>query len=252
MQKMINYDKNKIIIIVHINENYKDIADIFFKLFKIHWPDCPFQVIVSFKEKKFGNYSYESYVANKDSTLPDDVYCIMDEYGADYSISFLGDAFITDKIDTISIKNVIGRIIDVSAGYCRVFNSSNKTKDFSEINYKELYAVSFIAFIVSKEFAENEFKNTSDLEFERKYLEAAKNCSQIRNDMYAIPNNLFNISHGIVKGVWIRRSYNKVKNILGNKFYTKRKKMSIANSLLYSFRLFARRIGLTALLKRVL
>ena len=243
-------EKYKTIIIVHVNDNYKDISDIFFELFKINWPDCPFQVIVSYKKYMFNDYSYEAYVADKDSTLPNDVLCIMNAYKADYSISFLGDAFITDKINTSNINDVITSMIRLSAGYCRLFNSSNKAKKFSRINFKELYAVSFIAFIVSKSFAEEEFKNISDLEFELKYLNSAKNSLQAKNNMFQVPNNLFNISHGIVKGVWVRQSYYRVKAILGDKFYTTRKKMPIINYLIYSFRLFVRRIGLTALVKR--
>ena len=49
-------------------------------------------------------------------------------YQADYCISLLGDAFITDKVDTQQFLQHIQKFSSHNFKYCKLYHSSNKTK----------------------------------------------------------------------------------------------------------------------------
>jgi hypothetical protein len=202
-------ETEKWILIVHMNKRYADVAQVFNLLFERNWPDCPFKVIYSYSPSMFGNFNNDKY-ESKEGTLGDDVYKIMQLYHADYCISLLGDAFITDKVDTQQFLQQIRKLISRNFKYCRLYHSSNRTKKLANIRKIELYGISFIAFMCSYDFAYNELKGKTDLDVEKKYILIARKsrCTQdVYRDMYALPNTSLSIEHGIVKGKWARKVY---------------------------------------------
>lgn len=231
------------IIIVHVNKSYKDIADIFSLLIKKNWPDCPYQIIYSYTPFAFEDYTGEKYESST-GLLPDNVYQIMTKYQADYAISLLGDAFITEKVDTKQFEGILETLQQYHFDYCRLFHSANKVKKLKHIRKSELYGVSFIAFICSYKYAEREFKGKSDSEFEKKYIEITRTCDNKRaayRNIYALPNSTLCIEHGVVKGKWIRKVYSDVnKQIDVRSIGESRECMSPKEDILFNARLFMR------------
>jgi hypothetical protein len=239
-------ETEKWILIVHMNKRYADVAQVFNLLFERNWPDCPFKVIYSYSPSMFGNFNNDKY-ESKEGTLGDDVYKIMQLYHADYCISLLGDAFITDKVDTQQFLQQIRKLISRNFKYCRLYHSSNRTKKLANIRKIELYGISFIAFMCSYDFAYNELKGKTDLDVEKKYILIARKsrCTQdVYRDMYALPNTSLSIEHGIVKGKWARKVYKDINRTVNIQTIRgggqQHSCMSIVEELIYDLKLFIR------------
>ena len=50
----------KWIVIVHLNNRYEDVSQVFDVLFKRYWSDCPFNVIYSYSPCVFGKFNNEN------------------------------------------------------------------------------------------------------------------------------------------------------------------------------------------------
>lgn len=244
----------KSIVIIHVTKKYEDIADLFVELLKKNWEDCPYEIIVSYKGMKFKDYGFESYVSSMDSTLPKDIYDIMSKYQADYCFSFLGDAFITSKICNNYIERLLMLMENKSIDYCRLFNTTYNEKLLCPIPLSERYGVSFIAFIVSKNFVEKEFSNNeSDIDFEVKYLKISNPLSKkCFKHMYALPNGVFSIVHGIAKGIWIKQAYEQLCDYYGKELSTKRGKQTTFQSVVYDTRVNLRKYKLVLIIQKLL
>lgn len=229
-------------IIVSVSSCYKDIADLFFYCMKKNWPDCPFDCIVSFNDEKFNQYSKYSYVGQKKDTIPDNIRNITNKYKADFYICLLGDAFISNAVNTKNVLKLIKYMEINKISYCNLFPLRKKNKLITYIKNTDVYSMSFIAFIASNDFINKEFKNgVTDFEFEEKWLKSAlenSNQKYVLKDKIINSSNILNIVHGIQKGVWIRKSYNYMKKngLLVN---SNRNKMSIIQEIIFSIRVKA-------------
>lgn len=235
------------IIIVHVNEKYLDLADIFFEMLKRNFGDCPYKIVVSYKGKIPIDYGCDVYNSSESSGLANDVYTIMKQYRAQYAISLLGDAFFVSKLKMKKIATVIDYLINNSVDYCRLYHSKNNIRELSPIKITQIYGVSFIAFFVSFTFAKRELKALTDLDFEKKYLKIAiigQGDSFSNYKMYALPNSIFGIMHGVGKGRWLPDTYHVIslqlgKKAMGNRvvmgkkeYFWVRSKVLIRNSIL--------------------
>lgn len=230
-------------IIINITKRYKDIADIFFYLFKSNWPDCPYDYIISYNDGlEFGNYGKNKYIANENDTLPTSIKKISDAYPARYYICLLGDAFISQRVNTDEFNKIIDLMRKNNIDYCNLYTSKRNEQLFQYIKKDQIYGMSFIAFVASNNFIKNEFKNNiSDVDFEEKWLRKAcsysglkrnekKYCDKIENT-----NNILNIVHGIQNGKWFRKSYRKLKKYQIVK-ENDREKISMKNTFILFFK----------------
>lgn len=234
---------DKLIIIIHVCEDYKDIAEVFFRLLNKCWNDCPYKIVVSYKSHLFKDYGFESYVSSSDSGLGNDVYEIMFKYQANYCISLLGDAFILKQIATNEIRDILSGLMKRRVDYCRLFHSGNKVKQLSKIDMNEIYGVSFIAFFASFNFVDSELREKTDLQFEKKYLRIAREEKAEESagfSLFALPNSTFGIVHGVVKGLWLRDSYKKVREVIGKDCIGSRKRMSLHKYLWFEIKVYFR------------
>lgn len=233
---------DKLIIIVHVNEKCKDLSDIFFRLLNKNWIDCPYRIVVSYKNNIFKDYGFETYISISESGLANDVYEIMKEYEADYCISLLGDAFLSKSIDTKKMQAILDELMERHIDYCRLYHSNNKVNSLTEINLKEIYGVSFIAFFSSRNFACIELKGKTDFQFEKKYLDISRGKAgeNLPFLFFSLPNDVFGIIHGVVKGLWLRDSYKKIKAIVDIDNTEIRGKMSICNYLVFKMKVYLR------------
>lgn len=215
---MVNVNDLKIVIPTH--SNYIDICNIFMQLFKRNWPDCPYPIYGAVIGDDKTIPGCQSIYCGSDQTLTDAVFFINKKYPTEFTICFLGDAFITGKVNQADVEKLIKDVYKDRINYCRLVTRTYEKKHLKKRQYrlitgKDVYCFSFVAFIASHNFIESEFKNSSDLEFEKKYLEKSKhlNHNYIYDDSAILVKNVFHIIPGINKGKWDRHVYRRLQKV---------------------------------------
>lgn len=205
----------KIILPTHVK--YLDITNNFIELLRLNWPEAVNSIIVSLTGKYDGKKVVPSdipVIFNEDNTtLPECIVNASEKYKADYYFVFLGDAFISKPVDTNLVTVMLAKLQDKNVNYCRLLPQLSRYKYkgehkelFRTVNSNERYSHSFVAFVATNKFIQNEFSgNITDRQFEIKYLELAnKKIGTKLNDRVVLNKNIFNILPSLQKGKWDR------------------------------------------------
>lgn len=234
----------KIVIIIPTYSKYLDVCNILLILIKKYWPDCPFQIVISIIGESADTKYNENvkYVFNdKNDSLLKCIYNVSRLFDFDYCISLLGDSFITAEIDNNEIINIIRDIEKFGIEYCNLYPRAyypcetkylDENKRMRYINKLETYGFTFVGFICSNKYIENNFNtDKTDLDFELEYINKSHQCnkSEYYDNATVLIENDFNFMHGIEKGKWIRKTEKFLKKEGINT--DSRRKLSIINTL---------------------
>ncbi|PRO95158.1 hypothetical protein C6Y08_06130 [Lactiplantibacillus pentosus] len=210
-------------IILPTNVKYLDVVKNYIELLKINWPEAYKKLIISTTGSGDFDISFTDIPVIKNdisASLPTCVYNAASKYKADYYFVFLGDAFISRRINNKEVEKLLYSLIKNSINYCRLLpqrslHMGQCQKEYRNINSNERYTHSFVAFGADLNFIKNEFSNNiSDRDFEIRYLKLASKKENLFFEDRAILNkNIFHILPSIQKGKWDRV----------NLFYLKRK-----------------------------
>lgn len=210
--------KNKILFVLVTHSNYMDICSCFIEMFMKNFSSqAQVEFIISYCGEPQNIKNFETLYNGKDASLPECLYNVANSVEADLYFSFLGDAFICEKVNNQEFEELIINLINDKIEYCCLIPRkrnifSKKTPPLGSnyyrlISYDDIYCHSFIAFCATKEFILNEFNNgITDFEFENKYLKAAKNKG-FYDRRAILRKNVLNIIPGIQKGKWDRKCY---------------------------------------------
>ena len=161
---------------------------------------------------------------------------MVNKYDALYYINFLGDAFISKKINTNLFLEEMNYMLEYNIDYCCLNYVKRYTKEkifdeyFRHINDLDRYSHSFVAFIASRKYIVKELINfKNDLDFEMYYIH------KHRNDYYKnhliVRKNYFGILPSITKGKWDRINYLKLKKDNPEIVFEKREMTSLGKSI---------------------
>lgn len=222
------------LIVLISHSSYIDICKDFVSLFKKNWPDCPFKFVCAIIGDNKNIDGIETIYVDDGKILTDCFRKVMEIYPSNYYMCFLGDAFISKKIDNSKVISLLKELNERCAHYCKIIPmNNNKLKRqsgiVSNIKTTDGYAHTFVSFIASSAFINNELIGKTDLEFETKYLEIAGNeqTNDIFENDYIVLNNIFNIIPTVVKGKWDRIALKKVKMRNPSMKFSNRAKMSV-------------------------
>ncbi len=213
-------DMSKVLVNLVTHSAYKDVCTDFLKLYSKNWKDCPFDFVISVVGEKIEFEGFYTVYHGKTCQLPEAVYKLMHNSKYEYCISFLGDAFINEKVDNSVIDALLTEIRNNGIQYCcliprRPFRLVEKIagNGIRYISSFDVYNMCFVAFIASRNFIEKEFSgHISDLEFESKYLRINGDKRFYYKDRAIVIDNILNIVPGIDAGKWNRHAYKKLHN----------------------------------------
>lgn len=229
-------NKDSIIVLV-THSNYIDVCEDFIKLFNKNWVDCPFKLVCSIIGDNKIIDGVECIYAGEGKNLTDGIVAVINRYTAKYYMCFLGDAFITQKIDNEKVYTFLKYLDTDKIKYCRLITryyefKTIKNRPYRYIKSNDIYAHTFVAFVATKGFIDEELNGISDLDFEVKYLnKAVENNDFIYKDRVMLVQNLFHIVPGIVKGKWNRIALWKIKRRNKDITLTNRKKISVIEEI---------------------
>lgn len=92
-------DKN-VTILVNSCDKYEDAWDPFFKLLKVQWPDCPYDMILSAETKSYKCDCFEVKTINSDPQLSWSARLknVLNQIDTEYVLFFLEDSFLLEKV----------------------------------------------------------------------------------------------------------------------------------------------------------
>lgn len=225
----------KVIINLVTHSAYKDVCENFLNLFDKNWHDCKFEFCISVIGDKIDFRGKKVIYNGNKCTLPEAIYNLMNNSDYDYCLSFLGDAFINTKVNNDEINKIIEEIDKCNIEYCNLIPKAayrhhkiSLNRDMRFITTNDNYNMSFVAFIASKKFILQEFKDKiSDLDFEKKYLNRENVKYQIYKNRTILNKNVLGIVPGISAGKWDRHALNKLQKDNPEIEFTNRPKMSV-------------------------
>lgn len=196
-------------IIISASSKYKELVNIFLEQYTKHMALNDANLFIASDEDINVDYPIKCKYINKEETIPGRIREIVQNEGEGYYLCFLADALICKNVKGEDVISFIDTMMSNGIRYCNLMPKTNKKCLFENINKKQRYGVSFIAFLASSDFIMEEFaKGITDYDFEEKYLKIANEASNDRYpDMCILCKNLFNIEHGIVGGKWDRKTY---------------------------------------------
>lgn len=236
----------KTVIIITSHSAYLDVCQNFIFLFNKYWNNCPFKIVLSYYGENINvadNFQNVEVLYNGEkTTLPTCIYNVKKKYNADYYLCFLGDAFITKKIDTDTVNDILISLKENNISYCNLkpkhilYNLMSKYKIDEYQRYltvNERYGVSFVSFIAASDFIEKKFRNgITDLEFEIEYLNKGIIVEKDPFFYSILKKNIFNIYPGIVKGKWEKTVLNKLKKENPEFEFCKRESLSYKSEII--------------------
>ncbi|MGY0336202.1 hypothetical protein ACW185_01035 [Limosilactobacillus fermentum] len=110
-------------IILPTNVKYLDITRNFIDLLEINWPEAIQHLIISLTGQNTNTVKINNIpiVFNDEkSTLPTCIYNAAQKNKADYYLIFLGDAFISKKVNDLAINALLSKLMQNSINYCRL------------------------------------------------------------------------------------------------------------------------------------
>lgn len=198
------------VIIVPTHSSYLDVVKNFMILEKKYWSDCKYKIIVAITGEDISVPSINTLYCGRNATLPLCIYLACQKCKAQYYMCFLGDAFINSKVNNKAVEYLIHSMKKNNLDFLRIrtlhsmFKKKSINKYMRYINSADRYAHSFIAFVASQKFIEEEFSGVvTDLDFENKYLEMTTIRPRFYFENHAIvTKRIFDIYPGIIKGKW--------------------------------------------------
>ena len=132
----------KVTILVNSCDKYEDAWEPFFRLLKIHWPECENYRIILNSENKIFNCDYlniETICGGSEKTWSKRLKDVLKQIETPYVVSFLEDFFLENKVDHSTFIKAINKIsMDDHIGYIGLkYNPNRKMKNGSDVPSNE-------------------------------------------------------------------------------------------------------------------
>lgn len=129
-------------ILVNTCDKYEDVWYPFFKLLKIHWPECEKNRIVLNTETKIYDCDFlkvETFCGGSDKTWSQRLKCVLEKIDTEFVLFFLDDFFLMSRVSTESLDEAVGLLrSDESIGYIGLkYNKNHDFKDKSIVSPQE-------------------------------------------------------------------------------------------------------------------
>ena len=250
---MSNQSKDlKLGILVFGYDGYRDVWEVFFSLLKKNWHDNPYNVYFSSSDTNNLNYDFTFIKTLNKETWTKRLYDSLLSIHEDYVLLLLEDFFITDKVITGVIAEVLNTILGLKNKYYKFkvrpfsIKYGKKTKldeNTYYIDSNRKYGISIQPAIWEKKYLMSLLLgiNKSAWEFEH-FLDESNliNDSELEKHIYD-SRNIFNIENALIKSKYTRKAYKIVKKQLGVKKIN-RQRLDFFETLLIRIKIILRYI----------
>lgn len=230
--------KASVSILVSSFDGYYDLWSPLEKSYSKYWKDCPYEIFISTNFIKDGFTKFLPIPTGKDKTWSDMLIKTLDKIETEYILLTFDDLFFKDKIDTNKVVKHINYALSMNANYYQLYPSISKKKkmngDFSEKIKNTNYRNGTVWSLWKKETLLellDEKENAWEFEVNGNFR------SKSYDKFYSTNKTIIPYYNAVVKGVWVRDVYFKLKKdkiVIGS---GGRKKMNYFVYLIYKTKL---------------
>jgi hypothetical protein len=230
---------SKLAIVVASCDKFSDMWEPLFDLFFKYWNDCPYPVYLVANHKTFDHPRVSTLLAGEDSSWSSTILNSIKQIDHSHILFWIDDAFPIKQIDTRQLTALYNWMLENQANFLRLRPdpkpSTNLSADIGILDKNAAYRVSLFATIWNRSTLQlilNDGESAWD--FELKGTERSASLDKF----YSVRKPVFEYLHGVERGVWIRPTAKKLKQMGYNIDSCRRKVMSIKENLWYRYRLF--------------
>ena len=141
-------------------DRYADLWEPFFRCFFKYWPDCPYPVYLGTNYRKFDDDRVVSLDIGRDISYSDNLLAMLSRVDSPWVILWVEDRFLSHRVCSERISEVIGKAARLRAGYLKLISASPLVNDhmdgeeFGEIPKGAKYRACFTVGLWRKEVLE--------------------------------------------------------------------------------------------------
>ena len=228
-------------------DKYRDIWDVFAHYFRINWLDCPFPVYLLTNEETYRSDGIVSLQTGADVGWSDSVITALERLESKYILFLMDDAFLQLPFQTSVVMDALEFIERVGGTCVKLRPLPFPLQGVAgEVSYGRLSADTpyrnglFMSIWNRSRLLTYLKKGESAWQFET----LASSRTEADNGFYAVRQDHFKFIHAIIKGRWIRSSYERVLKELPG-YATSRPIMSVGDEWLFEAYFAVRKAFLT-------
>ena len=115
------FSNNQCVIVVSSFDGFSDIWEPFSTLFFRYWSDCPYQIYLISNFKTYNHPRVTSLAIGADGKWANNLFAALDRISATHIIYLQDDYFLTQKVDTMRIQNLVHYVMSNNIGCIRLF-----------------------------------------------------------------------------------------------------------------------------------
>lgn len=201
---------------IYINsfDGYSDIWPSFFSIWNHYWEECPYKMYLTSNEKEFHFNDLVVLKFGKETSWIERTIKTLEMIDEEYIIFFLEDYFISKKISSEVIEEIIVHMKNNNLFYYQLSNRMNleQNKKYIKIDKSIPYPISLQLSIWNRmellEFLKvMQFERVkSPWDFERYFIDKYKNSKGILRGVEYDTRDIFGYKNGVLQGKWIRNT----------------------------------------------
>lgn len=210
--------RKDVTILINSCDKYDDCWNPFFKLFKIHWPDCPYELVLNTETKSYDNSVLPVRTINTSGDLAWSARLrnVVEQIESNYIMFFLEDEFLCSPVNVDEFEKVVEYMRNnTDVGYILLRHSEKQKTKFDEPYFPrsfitEKYQIVGLSAIYRKDFMLKILRDhESPWEFERFATIRSKKYPykilQYNNDLPVIfdYDDSTKTGYGLRRGKWL-------------------------------------------------
>ncbi len=194
-------------IIIDSFDEYSDLWQSFFEIFKKQWSDCPYDVKLVSNKKTFNGI--ETICIGEETCWSERTLKAVSQIETEYVLLLLEDYFLGEKVKNEDVEKLVSFVKEHNAKYLRLTNIPPSRFSMGEeifpLYEDEEYAINLQAAIWRKDFLVESLKrfHGNAWEFEVGFLKNAVNgIHKKMTGCFAVSKDPLHIRNGVLKGKW--------------------------------------------------
>lgn len=217
---MSNENSSKVAVLVLSFDGYDDLWNICIDLFNKNWPDCVFDKYIMTNYKDFYDSSnqnpFRALKIGDDKTWSKNLMKALDLLSSyEYVFLFMDDGFLIKRVDNDLILEIFNSFKESNGKFLSYLNEPKPNIKYNEyfgkISKHSPYRVTATSAIWNIKFLRNFLVEDEDAWMFEKI--GARRSEIFNSGFYAVYEDQFQYIHGIIKGLWLPKSYDDLKKL---------------------------------------
>ncbi len=224
-------------------DNYADVWQPFFALFRQFWGSCPYPTYLLANTLQPHYPSVEVVNVGEDRSWSDNLIFALQKIEQEYVFLFLEDLMLCGTVNTEKVDEIFRWAIENKVNYVRLNPSTKPDKRYNQlvgvVSKGTIYRASVVACLWKKSVLLDLLK-TGENAWEFEHYGSIR--SDKYDEFYSTYIDYFPIINSIIKRVWESSAVKKMHRLGVSIDFSKRRKMTTAESIVWKFKLLRSKI----------